>query len=74
MEARDNQGFTPFLIAAQNGDTLMMNLLLNMAWNLYEKNNYRYNALNIAIEANHRPAVEMLLSRGDKWNSEEKAV
>jgi ankyrin repeat protein len=73
MEARDKQGFTPFLIAAQNGDTLMMNVLLRYGVDLYEKNAYRYNALNIAIESNHMPAVEMLLSRGDKWNSEEKA-
>lgn len=73
MEARDKQGFTPFLIAAQNGDTLMMNVLLKYGVDMYETNVYRSNALNIAIQSNHRPAVELLLSRGDKWNSDEKA-
>ena len=72
LEARDNDGFTPFLIAAQNGDTLIMNLLLKEGVNLYEKNNYNYNALAIAIESDNKPAVEFLLEKGDKWLSPEK--
>lgn len=69
LEARDNQGFTPFLIAAQNGDTLLMKMLLKYGVDLYEKNIYNYNALDLAIEADHRPAVELLLEKGEKWSS-----
>jgi hypothetical protein len=72
LEARDRNGFTPLLIAAQNGDTLLINLLLKQGVDLYEKNYFNYNALDIAIESNHRPAVEMLLEKGDKWTSSEK--
>jgi len=28
MEAKDNEGFTPFLMASLNGDTLLMRLLV----------------------------------------------
>ena len=64
-------GFTPLLIAAQNGDTLMMNLLLKDGVDIYEKNNYNYNALALAIESDQKPAVELLLEKGDKWTSPE---
>ena len=72
MEAKDKDGFTPFLISAQNGDTLMMNLLLKQGVDLYEKNIYNYNALAITIEANQKPAFELLLSKGDKWTTIDK--
>lgn len=72
LEARDNMGFTPFLIASQNGDTLLMSMLLKEGVDLYEKNNKNYNALNLAIGSNNKPAVEFLLSKGDKWASTEK--
>jgi len=39
---------------------------------LYEKNRYNYNALGLAIESNHIPAVGLLLRKGKLWNSEEK--
>jgi hypothetical protein len=72
MEAKDKDGFTPFLIAAQNGDTLIMNLLLKEGVDLYEKNVFNYNALALTIEANQKPAFEFLLSKGDKWTSADK--
>ena len=72
LEARDKDGFTPFLIAAQKGDTLMMNALLKEGVDLYEKNRYNYNALGLAIESNHIHAVDLLLRKGNLWNTEEK--
>jgi ankyrin repeat protein len=69
LEARDNEGFTPLLLAAQNGDTMMIDRLLRDSVNIYEKNIYNYNALALAIEANQMPALEFLLSKGDKWTT-----
>lgn len=73
---KDNEGFTPFLIAAQNGDTLIMDLLINRFVNIYETNNYKYNALDLCIKSNQKTALEYLLRKGDRWNSAgvEKAV
>ncbi|HRR15790.1 MAG TPA: ankyrin repeat domain-containing protein [Bacteroidales bacterium] len=70
---RDNDGFTPFLIAAQNGDTLIMDLLIKRFVNIYETNNYNYNALDLCIMSNHKEALEYLLRKGDKWSSSEQS-
>jgi hypothetical protein len=64
---RDNNGFTPYLIAAQNGDTLMMDLVLKNGGDLYEVNRFRYNALDLCIKVNATDAVNYLLRKGDKW-------
>jgi hypothetical protein len=72
MEARDEGGFTPFLIAAQNGDTLLMDLFLRNGVDLYEKTNRNFNALDLAIANDRSEAVSYLLTRGNKWNSSEK--
>ncbi len=68
--SKDRDGFTPFLIAAQNGDTLIMELLIKRFVNIYETNKYKYNALDLAIMANHKEAVEFLLKKGDKWTTD----
>jgi len=70
---RDREGFTPFLIAAQNGDTLIMDLLIKRFVNIYETNNYNYNALDLCIMSNHKEALEYLLRKGDKWSSAEQS-
>ncbi len=57
LEARDNDGFTPLLIAAQNGDTLIISRLLKEGVNIYEKNIFNYNALSLAIEANQTTCI-----------------
>jgi len=72
LESRDNSGFTPFLIASQIGDTMVMRLLIKEGVDLYEKNNLNYNALALAIESNNKPAVELLLEKGDKWTAPDK--
>ncbi|MFZ0283170.1 MAG: hypothetical protein WAL29_16080, partial [Bacteroidales bacterium] len=36
---------------------------------LYEKNYHNYNALDLAIGSNNKPAVELLLNKGNKWFS-----
>ncbi len=61
MEARDNEGFTPFLIAAQNGDTLMLNMLRKKGVDIYEKNIYNWDALCLAIKSDHIMATELLI-------------
>ena len=68
-EERDNNGFTPFLVAAQNGDTITMEMLLNRNVDLYEVNNYKYNALDISIKLNHVEAASYLLRRGNNWTT-----
>ncbi len=67
MEARDDGGFTPFLIAAQNGDTLILNLLRRKGIDIYEKNQYKWDALALAIKSDQKVAVETLLKSGNKW-------
>jgi ankyrin repeat protein len=69
-EETDNMGFTPFLIAAQNGDTVIMDLLIKRRINLYEVNQYKYNALDLAIKSNLKEAADYLLRKGDKWVSD----
>jgi ankyrin repeat protein len=73
-EAKDKAGFTPFLIAAQNGDTLIMEILIKKGVNLYETNNYNYNALDICIKFNHNEATQYLLKKGDLWTSKGKTI
>jgi hypothetical protein len=67
MEARDNEGFTPFLIAAQNGDTLILNMLRKKGVDIYEKNIYNCDALDLSIKSDQIQATEMLIKIGDKW-------
>jgi len=74
MEARDNEGFTPFLIAAQNGDTLIINLLHKKGVDIYEKNIYNWNALNLTIKSNHFHAADLLMRIGNKWAEKEREV
>jgi ankyrin repeat protein len=74
MEARDNQGFSPFLISSQNGDTLMMNYLRKKGVDIYEKNIYNWDALDLAIRTDQKPAVNMLLNTGSKWSDSERNV
>ncbi|MDQ1296780.1 MAG: hypothetical protein QG611_759, partial [Bacteroidota bacterium] len=69
---RDKEGFTPFLIAAQNGDTLLLNLLIKKGIDLYEKNIYNWDALNLTIRSGQKAATEMLISKGDRWTNPER--
>lgn len=71
MEARDNEGFTPFLTAAQNGDTLILGLLYRNGVDIYEKNFYNWDALNLAIKSDHREAVEYLIKIGERWRNKD---
>jgi ankyrin repeat protein len=68
MEARNKKGFTPFLAAAFNGDTLIMDLLFIKGVDIYTTNNSGYNALDLAISANHIEATKYLLRTGNKWS------
>lgn len=68
-EERDKMGFTPFLIAAQNGDTVIMEMLIKRHIDLYEINNFKYNALDICIKDGNFEAVKYLMNKGDKWAS-----
>ncbi len=74
MEARDNEGFTPFLIAAQNGDTILMDLLLKKGVDIYEKNIYKWDALNLTIRSDQEEAAKMLLKKYDRWADPERDV
>jgi len=48
-----------------------MNLLLKEGVDLYERTSNNFNALDLAIEGNKKPAVELLLEKGKEWLSEE---
>jgi len=72
LESRDTEGNTPFLIAAQNGDTLMFDLLMRNGVDIYEKNNYNWDALDNSIKYDKKDAVEWLLRKGDKWRNPER--
>jgi hypothetical protein len=72
LEARDNEGFTPFLIAAQNGDTLILEMLRKLGVDIYEKNIHNWDALALTIKSNQIHATEFLLKAGDKWADEER--
>jgi ankyrin repeat protein len=74
MEARDNTGFTPFLIAAQNGDTLIMRILMEKGIDIYEKNSYNWDAMNLTIRSNQKDATKMLINSGNKWSDPERNV
>jgi ankyrin repeat protein len=68
-EVKDSQGFTPLMLAAQNGDTIIMDLLLGKRVNMYETNNFNYDAMDISIISNQKMAVEYLFREGYKWSS-----
>jgi hypothetical protein len=70
MEARDNEGYTPFLMAAMNGDTLLMRLLFNNGVDIYATNSSNHNALALAIIGDQRDATAFLLKIGDKWGNQ----
>jgi ankyrin repeat protein len=65
-EEKDNQGFTPLMVACQMGDTLIMKLLLDKKVNIYEANDYHYDALNHAIRSFRGDAINYLFYRGYK--------
>ena len=69
MEARNNKGFTPFIMASVNGDTLIMDLLFRHGVDIYATNNAHYNALDLSISSNQPDAAKYLLRIGDKWTS-----
>jgi ankyrin repeat protein len=68
LEARDIEGYSPFLIAAQQSDTLILKRLLKNKIDIYEKNRYQYDALNLAIKSGSRETTEFLIRCGDKWS------
>ena len=68
------KGFTPLLIAALNGDTLIMQLLIKKGVDLYAANNSNNNALDLAIIADNQEAVQFLLRGGDKWGWKWKSI
>jgi hypothetical protein len=56
------------MAASQNGDTLMMRLLINAGANLYQVNNAGTDALGCAVISGSKEAVEFLLDSGNRWN------
>jgi hypothetical protein len=70
IEARDNEGYTPFLMAALNGDTLLIKLLIKNGADIYAANNLNQNALSLSIIADQEVAINFLLRSGNKWASQ----
>jgi len=64
----DRKGFTPLMMAAQNGDTLMLRILINAGANLYTANDDDYDALGCAVRYGQAEAVSFLLQNGKRWN------
>jgi hypothetical protein len=71
MESLDNEGYTPFLIAASYGDTLIMEMLFKYGVDIYARNIFNHNALTLAIAFGHKEAVSYLISKGDRWKNTE---
>ncbi len=67
MEARNLKGYSPFLMAAVNNDTLVMDLLYRRGVDIYAANNAHYNALDLAISTNQAQSAKYLLKIGNKW-------
>jgi ankyrin repeat protein len=63
---KDIQGFTPLMIAAQNGDTVIIEMLLRKHVNMYDINNFNYDAFDILIRSNQKEAAEYLIRKGYK--------
>jgi len=74
MEARDNEGFTPFLMAALNGDTLLLDLLYKKGVDIYASNKSNHNALTLSILADQNETTRFLLKIGNKWTTSDKNV
>ncbi|MCI0522159.1 MAG: ankyrin repeat domain-containing protein, partial [Bacteroidales bacterium] len=64
----DRRMFTPLMTASQNGDTLMMRMLINAGANLYAFNNEGIDALGTATRAGMKDAVSFLLKNGKIWD------
>jgi hypothetical protein len=56
------------MVAAQNGDTLMLRILVNAGANLYSANDDDYDALGCAARYGQAEAVSFLLQTGKRWN------
>ena len=66
----DNDGFTPFLMAAFYGDTIVMKLLALKGANIYAKNKAGHNALILTILSGQTAANKLLFKLGNKWSAE----
>ena len=65
VEVRDEDGFTPFLLAADNGHTEVCELLLERGKvNIEEKTLSGDGALNLAVFKGRAKTVKMLMSKG----------
>ena len=72
VTVRSHQGFTPLLIAAQNGHTDICGLLLAHESNLNEiVADTKHTALHFAAVKGHNASVEALLSWGAEVNPED---
>lgn len=69
----DNEGYTPLMIAAQNNDTLLMSLLLKAGADLYVINDYKYDAMGMAIRTDRYEAYKFLMAIVDpqRYNNNE---
>ncbi len=56
------------MVAAQNGDTLMLRMLVNAGANLYSANDDDYDALGCAVRYGKAEAASFLLQNGNRWN------
>ena len=72
VTVRNHQGFTPLLIAAQNGHTDICGLLLAHGSNVNEvKPDIKHTALHLAASNGHTAIVEALLSWGAEVNPQD---
>jgi hypothetical protein len=70
LETKDNEGFTPFLLASYYGDTVLMELLIKKGADIYSTNNAGNNALTLSIMAGQKNITLFLFKSGNKWASQ----
>ncbi len=69
FDKADDDGFTPLMVAAQNGDINIIELLLIHGAEINAKNDKNHSALSLAIVNQHDDAVEFLLANGADPNN-----
>ena len=71
-EARDTRGYSPLLLAAKNGHTKIVKLLLDGGANIQAKPDVgEWTALSLAIRAKQRETAQFLLDHGAKFSQHE---
>ncbi len=69
LEARDNQGFTPLIRAAQNGHLPVLSALMTRRADPNAKSHQGWSALYLAAKAGHTRIAKILLARGADPNA-----